>query len=283
MTEPKWIGAHRAAMAAGQEHYRDPATGYRVFTELGLRKRGECCGCGCRHCPWSHDAIAMVDRPARIVRPALLNGEMPAEAVECLFWSGGKDSFLALRALRQSGVEASSIMLVTTFGLPRRVVAHQEVAIADVAAQARALALPLFAIPLAPGVDYVETVGAALESLGERPGLRALVFGDLHLEHIRQWREDALAPIARRFGATTKYPLWQHDYAVLLEQWKASGARARVCAAPDPSVIEPVRIGDRFGPELIAALPKTVDAFGERGEFHTYLEPDSLSSAASWS
>jgi hypothetical protein len=29
----------------------DPETGYRVWTELYLKKR-ECCGSGCRHCPY---------------------------------------------------------------------------------------------------------------------------------------------------------------------------------------------------------------------------------------
>lgn len=46
------LAAHAAAVAAGQDDYRDPASGYRVMTALALWERGFCCDLGCRHCPW---------------------------------------------------------------------------------------------------------------------------------------------------------------------------------------------------------------------------------------
>lgn len=49
--------AHRRALAAGEQHYIDPDTGYLVFTELKHRQRGYCCGSGCRHCPFDHEAV----------------------------------------------------------------------------------------------------------------------------------------------------------------------------------------------------------------------------------
>jgi hypothetical protein len=45
--------AHDAAVAAGEPGYVDPDTGYFVFTAAALAERGECCGSGCRHCPYS--------------------------------------------------------------------------------------------------------------------------------------------------------------------------------------------------------------------------------------
>jgi hypothetical protein len=44
---------HNLALLQGADHYRDPETGYLVFTEKFLARRGECCGSGCRHCPYS--------------------------------------------------------------------------------------------------------------------------------------------------------------------------------------------------------------------------------------
>lgn len=44
---------HKEACERGETSYRDPQTGYIVITEIGHIKRGSCCGCGCRHCPWS--------------------------------------------------------------------------------------------------------------------------------------------------------------------------------------------------------------------------------------
>ena len=46
------LGRHRAAVAAGEPGYADPATGLFVFTAEHHRARGECCGSGCRHCPY---------------------------------------------------------------------------------------------------------------------------------------------------------------------------------------------------------------------------------------
>jgi hypothetical protein len=43
---------HREAMQAGRSTYRDPATGYQVFTAAFLYERGWCCGSLCRHCPY---------------------------------------------------------------------------------------------------------------------------------------------------------------------------------------------------------------------------------------
>jgi hypothetical protein len=53
---------HDEACASGREAYLDPATGYRVITEVAHRRRGECCGNKCRHCPfdWSNVADSLL-------------------------------------------------------------------------------------------------------------------------------------------------------------------------------------------------------------------------------
>ena len=43
--------AHRAAVEAGIDRYRDPLTRMCVFTAPALARR-LCCGSLCRHCPW---------------------------------------------------------------------------------------------------------------------------------------------------------------------------------------------------------------------------------------
>ena len=48
---------HEAACARGESPYRDPATGYTVFTRLAHLARGKCCGSACRHCPYDHEAV----------------------------------------------------------------------------------------------------------------------------------------------------------------------------------------------------------------------------------
>jgi iron complex transport system substrate-binding protein len=43
---------HEHACASNLSTYTDPVTGYDVFTADFLRRRGYCCGNGCRHCPY---------------------------------------------------------------------------------------------------------------------------------------------------------------------------------------------------------------------------------------
>jgi hypothetical protein len=50
--------AHDRAVIAGEPGYVDPDTGFFVFTAAELRARGECCGSGCRHCPYPDTASA---------------------------------------------------------------------------------------------------------------------------------------------------------------------------------------------------------------------------------
>ncbi|MDC8755619.1 DUF5522 domain-containing protein [Erythrobacter sp. sf7] len=57
MTEPAWHALHEAACARGENTYRDPETGYAVFTAIAHLARGKCCGSGCRHCPYGHEAV----------------------------------------------------------------------------------------------------------------------------------------------------------------------------------------------------------------------------------
>lgn len=55
--------AHDEAVRAGRPTYRDPDTGYLVFTSAELAARGECCGSGCRHCPYPPDEQRRAGRP----------------------------------------------------------------------------------------------------------------------------------------------------------------------------------------------------------------------------
>lgn len=66
-----WAEAHRRAIDAGERTYRDPATGYVVMTELAHLARGECCGNGCRHCPYDHAQVPPALR-AQLPPPVVL-------------------------------------------------------------------------------------------------------------------------------------------------------------------------------------------------------------------
>ena len=262
---------HAQACAEGLESYRDPATGYRVFTALSLQKRGSCCGCGCRHCPYGHVEVDEARRAELKQDPWLeLNGPMTGPC-DLLSWSGGKDSFLALVALAKAGLR--DVVLLTTFDGRSGQVAHQEVHIDEIRAQAKALSVNLLLTPLYPETDYLTRVTTAITLLATKRPVCRVAFGDLHLEHVRDWRRDHLGPPLKALNLELHFPLWEVPYAELEERFFASGATATLSALSDDALAERCAVGDAFTQAWLNALPKEVDRFGENGEFHTLVDP----------
>jgi len=62
MVSASTLRTHEAASARGEAGYMDPDSGLFVLTSHYLRARGECCGQGCRHCPWNPEAQANAGR-----------------------------------------------------------------------------------------------------------------------------------------------------------------------------------------------------------------------------
>ena len=262
---------HAAAMAQNQNFYHDPQTGFRVFTERGHKQRGTCCGCACRHCPFGHERVPQNKRAAKARVPVLLHPESLGHP-ECdvLFWSGGKDSFLTLLYLQKELRDIPrDIVLLTTFDGSTRVVAHQEIPFETIVHQSQHLGCSLLAVPLYAGVDYLERIGTGLDQLAEHITVKRLVFGDLHLEHIRAWREESFASLPQAQDLELHFPLWGRSYQELLEAFGKSGAIATLSAVPEPRLDETLQTGMRFTPEFVSQLPPGLDPFGENGEFHT--------------
>jgi len=174
-----------------------------------------------------------------------------------LFWSGGKDSFLAHDAVRDQVP-----VLLTSYDPATGMVPHQEITLDHIRDQAAALGRPLIEVPLAqpcPNERYIAAMGSVLGAG------RELVFGDLHLADIRAWRETSFALHRCRF------PLWRVPYDRLLARLWAlraavtvSGVRADLAAR--------IARGARYDAAFVATLPGDIDAMGERGEFHTRVE-----------
>ena len=63
---------HRTACEMGADTYKDPGTGYQVFTEYALLKKGDCCGNACRHCPYGHIKVNKPGHEPKVKKPVLL-------------------------------------------------------------------------------------------------------------------------------------------------------------------------------------------------------------------
>jgi uncharacterized protein (TIGR00290 family) len=184
-----------------------------------------------------------------------------------LAWSGGKDSSLALAALRADpSVEVVSLLTTVTGDYDRISMHGVRRSILD--AQVSALGLPLVeaTIPAAATNDlYEDAFAAALEILRrQHPDVSQLAFGDLFLTDVRAYRERLL----ERLGWSPVFPLWGKDTALLARQFVEQGYRA-ILSCVDTTQLAPDFAGREYDATLLDHLPATVDPCGERGEFHT--------------
>jgi ATP-binding cassette subfamily B (MDR/TAP) protein 1 len=67
------------------------------------------------------------------------------------------------------------------------------------------------------GVPYMHRIQEGVAVIAETFNIRRLCFGDLHLDHIRSWREAELSSL----GAL-HFPIWHVPYETLLADLEAS-------------------------------------------------------------
>jgi len=179
-------------------------------------------------------------------------------------WSTGKDSAWTVHVLRRRGVEIGG--LLTTINEAAQRVAMHAVRVDVLQAQADALDLPLWQIPIpspCPNEVYERAMAAAVQrALAE--GFTQIAFGDLFLEDVRRYREERLAGT----GLTPLFPLFDADTPALAREMIAAGVRARITCL-HPNMLDRSFAGREFDAALLAALPPGVDPCAERGEFHT--------------
>lgn len=190
---------------------------------------------------------------------------MSAKEPVVVFWSGGKDSALALAAVRS---RCNVLALLTTLNEDDERSGMHRVRRELLERQAAALGLPLQFIRLPafpPNSLYEDRVGAALRPFLPQ-GVRRAVFGDLFLEDIRAWRNALLRPL----GMEAWYPLWGRDTAQLAREFLRRRFRA-VLVCVDAHRLDTHFAGHEFDAALLRELPPGVDPCGERGEFHTFV------------
>jgi uncharacterized protein (TIGR00290 family) len=192
-----------------------------------------------------------------------------------LSFSGGKDSALALFALREGSGPAPGALVTTVTAEHQRISMHG-VRRELLARQAQAAGLPLVEVEIPAGCSndvYEQRMGQAL---AEAPlaEARTIAFGDLFLADIRAYREERLG----RVGKQAIFPLWGRDTGALAREFITAGFEA-VLVCVDPRRLDPSFAGRPFDAKLLADLPPQVDPCGENGEFHTFVHAGPVFSA----
>lgn len=183
-----------------------------------------------------------------------------------LAWSSGKDSAWALHRARREG-QFEIAALFTTVNREFGRVAMHGVREALIDAQAEHAGLPLIKISIpypCPNEAYEQAMAQAMER-ARAEGVTHVVFGDLFLEDIRQYREQNL----ERCGLRPVFPLWGIETGGLAREMIDGGLEARIVCL-DPKKVPRDFAGRAFDARLLGELPEGVDPCGENGEFHTF-------------
>jgi uncharacterized protein (TIGR00290 family) len=182
-------------------------------------------------------------------------------------WSGGKDSAMALHEIKKSDKYEPVVLLTTVTQDYDRISMHgiREVLLHQ---QAKSLGLGLEKVFISSDSDndYYESQMLAVLSKYQADGIRSVVFGDIFLEDVRNYRLENLAKIQMQ-GI---FPLWGRDTATLGDQFITLGFQASLSCV-DSQFLGREFAGRRYDRELLGALADGVDPCGENGEFHSFV------------
>jgi len=134
--------------------------------------------------------------------------------------------------------------------------------------QAEALRLPLEEIGISKrssNEEYEFKMGQVLRRY-RKAGVTSVVFGDISLEDLKQYRENNLAKIEMK----AIFPLWKRDSRELVQRFIGSGFRA-VVVCVDIQALDPRFAGREIDESFVRDLPETVDVCGENGEYHSFV------------
>lgn len=130
-------------------------------------------------------------------------------------------------------------------------------------AQAESLGIELIT-PSASWQDYEKVFVETLKGL-KASGCDYGIFGDIDLQAHRDWEEKVCAAA----GVEAVLPLWNENRLELVNEFLAEGFRSVVICVNEGFIARDF-CGRVFDQGFIGDLPKSVDACGENGEFHTF-------------
>lgn len=183
-----------------------------------------------------------------------------------LFWSGGKDSNLALtRLMRDPKINVMG--LVTTIIKETNCIKFHGITEALLVDQAKFLGLPLVRIYLDENTnnhEYLDIITNKLKPFLKKD-LKAIAFGDIHLAELRAFKEQ----IANILNIEALFPLWNENPESLLNEYFENNHQA-IITSVKRDLLDNSFLAKPYDREWIKRLPENIDPFGENGEFHTF-------------
>jgi len=134
--------------------------------------------------------------------------------------------------------------------------------------QAKSIGIPLITISLPKNISNEEYEEVMYREMLDFKCHRVyhVVFGDIFLEDIKEYREKNLSKI----GMKAIFPLWKKNTRDLAREFIDLGFKA-IITVVDSNFLDKSYAGNIFNKEFIESLPPDVDPCGENGEFHTFV------------
>ena len=179
-------------------------------------------------------------------------------------WSGGKDSCLACYKAMLEGYNVA--YLVNTISKEHQRVRFHGTEARLIQTQAEAIEIPLFQRETSSN-NYELDFKEGVRSLISNRNIYGMVFGDIHLEHCREWAEK----VCEELGLKVIEPLWHRRSEEILLDFIDGGFEAYV-ASCQADLIDEKFIGRRLDKIFLEDISKLgIDVCGENGEYHTVV------------
>jgi len=180
-----------------------------------------------------------------------------------LFWSGGKDSLLALDRATRAGLEVSYLINISEGNTGR--VRFHGVRKELIQAQADALGKSLLQFETHPD-SFEQAFGKAL-ARARALGVEAIAFGNIHLADVRAWYEERTTAAGFRHVE----PIWGEPPGALVREFVARGHRSKIVSVYLDAGGKAEWLGRDITTDFIEAVESAgADPAGECGEYHSF-------------
>jgi uncharacterized protein (TIGR00290 family) len=183
-------------------------------------------------------------------------------------FSGGKDSTLALYEIQQKAeYEVDSLLVTLTEGFGR--VSIHGVRYGLLQQQSESLGIPLREVWIPEGCTYEvyqERMQKAVSDMRD-DGVTRIVFGDIHLQDVREYRETMMSGT----GITPVFPLWNRSVEEVSRTFIGLSFKT-VITCVDLDQIDRSFAGRVYDEAFVDDYPVgNRDICGENGEFHSFV------------
>ncbi|MBD3195241.1 MAG: diphthine--ammonia ligase [Candidatus Lokiarchaeota archaeon] len=184
-----------------------------------------------------------------------------------LSWSGGKDSAFALYRIKEKP-EMQIVSLLTNLTKKYNRVSMHGIRKELLEKQAKMMDINLDLILISESCTNEEYDNKMRNKMTDykKNGIHSIIFGDLYLEDIRNYREINLEKV----DMNAIFPLWGINTTKLAREFINSGFKA-ILTCVDSHFLDKKFVGRDFDEALLEELPDNIDPCGENGEFHTFV------------